>query len=102
MAALLFKRSRRLHHGRVACVSVMIFPLWLFSALSTPRSDSSSHPQNITEQRASLLNAGPGSRLVEPDRIEPNHVKDAEIFVGVVTLHMIIPDVVDPLPRDRQ
>src|SRR5215472_17881791 len=42
------------------------------------------------------------SRLVEPDRIQTHDVKDAEISGGVVALDVIVPNVVEPFPGDRQ
>src|SRR5436305_14696712 len=41
-------------------------------------------------------------RLVEPERVEPDDVVNAEIIFWVVALYVIVPDVVDLLPRDRQ
>src|SRR5439155_18190184 len=46
--------------------------------------------------------AGPGSGFVEPEGVEPHHVVKAEIFVRVVAFDVVVPDVVDLLPRDRQ
>ena len=43
-----------------------------------------------------------GSRLVEPDRIQARDVEDAEIGGRVETLDVIVPDLVDPFPGDRQ
>src|SRR5258708_19652671 len=43
-----------------------------------------------------------GSRLVEPDRIQAHDVEDAEIGSRVETLDVIVPDLVDPFPGDRQ
>ena len=42
------------------------------------------------------------SRLVEPDRIQAHDVEDAEIGGRVKTLDVIVPDLVDPFPGDRQ
>src|SRR5260370_33129118 len=43
-----------------------------------------------------------GSRLVEPDRIQAHDVEDAEIGGRIETLDVIVPDLVDPFPGDRQ
>jgi hypothetical protein len=43
-----------------------------------------------------------GSCLVEPDRIQAHDVEDAEIGGRVETLDVIVPDLVDPFPGDRQ
>jgi hypothetical protein len=40
-------------------------------------------------------------RLVQPHRVQSNHVVDAEIFVWIVSLDKVIPNVVDLFPRDR-
>src|SRR5262245_4268971 len=40
----------------------------------------------------------PGSRLIQPDRIEPDDVVNAEIVIRVMALHVIVPDVVDLFP----
>src|ERR1700722_17335247 len=40
--------------------------------------------------------------FVEPERVEAHAVVDAEIFVRIVALHVVVPDVVDVLPGDRQ
>src|SRR5438132_13310365 len=40
--------------------------------------------------------------FVEPECIQPDDVIDPEIFVGVVALDVIVPDIVDLLPGDRQ
>src|SRR5438067_5446785 len=37
-------------------------------------------------------------RFVEPDGVEPAHIVEAKIFVGIVPLHKAVPDVVDLLP----
>ena len=42
------------------------------------------------------------SRLVEPNRIMPHHIVNAEAFVRIATLDIIIPKFVNPLPGDGQ
>src|SRR5262249_4002580 len=42
------------------------------------------------------------SRLVQPECIFPNNVVDPEIVVWVVTLDVVVPDIVDLFPGDRQ
>src|SRR6266851_5071905 len=44
------------------------------------------------------LGEGLNSRLIQPDRIQPNDVVNAEIFIRVVALDVIVPDVVDLFP----
>jgi hypothetical protein len=41
------------------------------------------------------------SRLVEPDRVMPHHIVNAEAFVRIATLHVITPKFVNP-PGDGQ
>src|SRR5205814_10112086 len=63
------------------------------------------HPPSGFTLRHPLPRCGRGLsslRLVEPEGVEPGDVVDAEIFVRVVALHVIVPDVVDLLPGDRQ
>src|SRR6516165_830582 len=38
------------------------------------------------------------SGLVQPERIEPDHVVDAKIIFRIVALHVVVPDVEDILP----
>src|ERR1041385_6178944 len=42
------------------------------------------------------------SRLVEPEGVEPDDVVNAEIVLWIVALYVVVPDVVDLLPGDRQ
>src|SRR5437763_234041 len=42
------------------------------------------------------------SRLVQPERVVPNDIVDAEVVVGVMPLHIVIPDVVDLFPGHRE
>src|ERR1700737_2015228 len=41
------------------------------------------------------------SGLVQPERVEPDHVVDAEIIFRIVALHVVVPDIEDIFPRDR-
>src|SRR6266850_6089723 len=41
------------------------------------------------------------SGLVQPERVEPDHVVDAEIIFRIVALHVVVPDIEDILPGDR-
>src|ERR1700736_3688931 len=43
----------------------------------------------------------PRSGLVQPERVEPDHVVDAEIIFWIVALHVVVPDVEDIFPCDR-
>src|SRR5262249_17466849 len=38
------------------------------------------------------------SGLVQPERVEPDHVVDAEIIFRIVALHVVVPDIEDVLP----
>jgi hypothetical protein len=48
------------------------------------------------------VNVCRSSRFVEPDGVLPPDVVDAEIVGGVEALDVVVPDVVDLLPGDRQ
>src|SRR5690349_9663463 len=52
--------------------------------------------------RVSPIKRGEDSGLVEPNRIQPHDVKYAEIVMGGMPLHVIVPDIIDFLPADRQ
>jgi hypothetical protein len=45
-----------------------------------------------------ILISSSASRLIEPDRIMPHHIVNAEAFVWIATLDVIIPKFVNPLP----
>jgi len=48
-----------------------------------------------------LDQAFPGSCLVEPDRVVPHRIVDAEGFVRMAAFYGIVPKFMDPLPADR-
>jgi len=41
------------------------------------------------------------SGLIQPECIEPDNVIDAEIFLRIVALNVVEPDIDDVFPRDR-
>src|ERR1700719_4218217 len=41
------------------------------------------------------------SGLIQPERVKPDHVVDAEIIFWIVALHVVVPDIEDIFPRDR-
>src|SRR5438552_16628661 len=41
------------------------------------------------------------SRLIQPERVEPDNVVDAEIIFWIVALHVVVPDIEDIFPCDR-
>src|SRR5229473_3263956 len=41
------------------------------------------------------------SGLIQPVRVEPDHVVDAEIIFWIVALHVVVPDIEDIFPGDR-
>jgi hypothetical protein len=43
----------------------------------------------------------PPSGLIQPERVEPDHVVDAEIIFWIVALHVVVRDVEDIFPCDR-
>src|SRR5690349_2854816 len=40
------------------------------------------------------------SGLIQPERVEPDDVVDAEIIFRVVALHVVVPDIEDIFPRN--
>src|ERR1700694_2779832 len=40
------------------------------------------------------------SGLIQPERVEPDHVVDTEIIFWIVALHVVVPDIEDILPGD--
>src|SRR3981189_1400366 len=73
-------------------------------ALSSDRAarESFSPPVFYRKVLNGPLRRARGSALVEPDRIQAHDVEDAEIGGWIETLDVIVPNLVDPLPGDRQ
>src|SRR5437763_207761 len=79
---------------------------------------SSSHPKFVPcshdppagaiSRNSSETSRGPpirspsSSRLIEPERVLPHDVVYAEIVVGIMPFNIVVPDVVDLFPGDRQ
>src|SRR5215831_773123 len=86
-----------IHHGVVS------------TGAPTPGSFGFHHPETTpssipTASRTAPHPAGDKdcrSGLIQPERVESDHVVDAEIILRVVALHVVVPDIEDIFPRDR-
>src|SRR5882724_5641711 len=67
------------------------------SARAQRRARSKRPPDRAPDQGATSCRSG----LIQPERVEPDHVVDAEIIFWIVALHVVVPDIEDIFPCDR-
>jgi hypothetical protein len=67
--------------------------------LSQPSESAGQRHRVATGIGATELRSGPNdatpsrSGLIQPERVEPDHIVDAEIIFRIVALHVVVPDI---------
>jgi hypothetical protein len=87
-------------------IARLVAPRCSISPVARSNSGAATNGGGRPPPRTSVANPPAGEKdrrsgFIQPERVEPDHVVDAEIIFRIVAFHVIVPDIEDIFPRNR-